>query len=487
MDDLNTGGPSDYLYPPEGVGHDFLPPINMQTSIHSMQHNLVLQNQAIHQMKAAFDAQMQNMQAEYMNQLNGVRQEQLQVQQENQLLRNVPPMSSGSLSTSKLDCPSFGSGDEQTDMKLGLHDYHMWRVQAMAWYAESGQSGSAKHVQLFTRLRGRAARVATAKISLDQLRSDQGLHLLLGVLEWAYGGDSADNVLQAVTELLECRRGASDMLTWMNRLDILVYRLANFGIGVDDRFTGALALLNSGLNKDQRAMVVATTGRTLNVSNVLVAMRQLFPGSAQQDRVDVLYGAGEDTRTKTSTEKAGARVTCWKCGQKGHVQRECPMKSQKSSTPVSVFVAQGSSNPEQHGEEHGDQPVATDVPNHTALTVVGHDVGLGDSLYPGVCFMVLPVTQNRGGAPQALRGLCEASYGSGTIDLGCTDTLCGDGWLKHYLALLGPDSAGLHRRETRAWFVFGDGYRFTECAVFCGPASQAGWWRAFLTHPRHVW
>ena len=83
MDDPNTGGPSDYLYPLEGVGHDVLPPINMQTSIHSIQHDLVLQNQAIHQMKAAFDAQMQNMQAEYMNQLNGVRQEQLRVQQEN--------------------------------------------------------------------------------------------------------------------------------------------------------------------------------------------------------------------------------------------------------------------------------------------------------------------------------------------------------------------------------------------------------------------
>ena len=132
------------------------------------------------------------------------------------------------------------------------------------------------------------------------------------------------------------------------------------------------------------------------------------------------------------------------------------MKSQKSSTPASVFVAQGSSNREQHGEERGDQPVATDVPNQSALTVVGHDVGLGGSVYPGVCFMVLPETQNRGGAPQAPRGLCEATYGSGIIDLGCTDTLCGDGWLKHYLALLGPDSAGLHRRETRAWFVFGD-------------------------------
>ena len=186
-------------------------------------------------------------------------------------------------------------------------------------------------------------------------------------------------------------------------------------------------------------------------------MRQLFPGSAQLDRVDVLYGAGKDTRTKTPTEKAGARLTCWKCSQKGHLQRDCPMKSQKSSTPASVFVAQGSLNPEQRGEERGDLPVATDVPNHSALTVVGHDVGLGDSVYPGVCFMVLPETRDRGGAPLALHGLCEATYGSGIIDLGYMDTLCGEGWLKHSLALLGLDSAGLHRRETQAWFVFGVG------------------------------
>ena len=66
------------------------------------------------------------------------------------------------------------------------------------------------------------------------------------------------------------------------------------------------------------------------------------------------------------------------------------MELQKLSTPAPVFVAQGSLNPEQRSEDRGDLPVATDVPNHSALTVVGHDVGLGDGVYPGVCFMVLP-------------------------------------------------------------------------------------------------
>ena len=33
--------------------------------------------------------------------------------------------------------------------------------------------------------------------------------------------------------LLECKRGDSDMLTWINRLDMLVCRFANFGIFLD--------------------------------------------------------------------------------------------------------------------------------------------------------------------------------------------------------------------------------------------------------------
>ena len=61
----------------------------------------------------------------------------------------------------------------------------------------------AKNIHAFTKLKGRAARVVTLKLSLNQLRQEQRLAILLGVLEWAYGGDSADNILQAVTELLE--------------------------------------------------------------------------------------------------------------------------------------------------------------------------------------------------------------------------------------------------------------------------------------------
>ena len=79
------------------------------------------------------------------------------------------------------------------------------------------------------------------------------------MLEWAYGGDTTDNILQAVVELLESKRGDSDMFTWINRLDMQVYRLANLGIVLDERFSGTLALLNSNLNADQRAIDVAST------------------------------------------------------------------------------------------------------------------------------------------------------------------------------------------------------------------------------------
>ena len=74
--------------------------------------------------------------------------------------------------------------------------------------------------------------------------------MLLEVLEWAYGGNSADNILQAVTALLECRKGDRDMLSWITQIDHLVYRLANLGVRLDERFTGTIVMLNSGLNTD---------------------------------------------------------------------------------------------------------------------------------------------------------------------------------------------------------------------------------------------
>ena len=43
------------------------------------------------------------------------------------------------------------------------------------------------------------------------------------------------------------------------------------------------------------------------------------------------------------------------------------------------------------------------------------------------------------------------------MDLGCTDTICGEFWLDHYLRKLGPDGTDIRRCDGNAWFVFGDG------------------------------
>ena len=185
---------------------------------------------------------------------------------------NTLPGLLSSRSPSRLDCPTFGSEDETADSKLGLHEFHAWRVKVVAWHAESTLAVSTRNVQVFTKLRGRAARIVAAKMPRDALSTNQGFQGLLGILECAYGADTADNLLQAVVGLLECRRGDSDMLTWINRVDMLVYRLQTFGIVLDERFSGTLALLNSNRNADQRAMVVASTGRSLVFSQVLVAI-----------------------------------------------------------------------------------------------------------------------------------------------------------------------------------------------------------------------
>ena len=256
LDDLDPtytpgAGPSGHtlLYPPDGVTG--IAPVDLNTSMGTLQRQLFQQNQFLHDMKQAFDAQVLSLQAE-----------QQRVQQDNvhllHPLNTLPtPMSSGS--PSRLDCPTFGSEDEAVDSKLGLHEFHSWRVQVVAWHAESTLAVSTRNVQVFTKLRGRAARVVAAKMPLDALRTDQGFQGLLGIVEWAYGGDTADNILQAVVGLLECKRGDSDMLTRINRLDMLVYGQANFGIVLNERFSGTLALLNEA-GSDPRGHLWVTWG-----------------------------------------------------------------------------------------------------------------------------------------------------------------------------------------------------------------------------------
>ena len=174
-------------------------------------------------------------------------------------------------------------------------------MQVVGWHAESTLALSTRNVQVPMKLRGRAARVVAAKMPLDALRTDKGFQGLLGILEWAYGGDTADNILQAVVGLLMCKRGYSDMLTWINRLDMLVYRLAKFGIVSNNCFSGTLALLNSNLNANKRAMVVASRGRSLTFSQVLVAIQQLFPGGSTWRPMDFIFGAEVQRRGNNKT------------------------------------------------------------------------------------------------------------------------------------------------------------------------------------------
>ena len=58
-----------------------------------------------------------------------------------------------------------------------------------------------RHVGRFTELLGRAARVVTVKLSVELLWSDGAFQALLAVLQWAERGDSADNIMQAVSDL----------------------------------------------------------------------------------------------------------------------------------------------------------------------------------------------------------------------------------------------------------------------------------------------
>ena len=82
---------------------------------------------------------------------------------------------------------------------------------------------------------------------------------------------------------------------------------------------------------------------------------------------------------------------------------------------------------------------ASTTPAGNILSVVGCGIDEPAVGYPGVCFVASP----DGPAGSALMDLCTDMRGSGIVDLGCTDTLCGDAWLRSYLDVLGPVGQGL--------------------------------------------
>ena len=113
-------------------------------------------------------------------------------------------------------------------------------------------------------------------------------------------------------------------------------------------------------------MVVASTGRSLVFSQLLVAIGQLFLGGYTSRPINCTFGAGAQRRgnNKTPTGKkagtpGGSRVTCWKCGKRGHVQFDCPQKA----TSASTLMAQDAST-----EEEGRQVLC--LPLRTSVVVL---------------------------------------------------------------------------------------------------------------------
>ena len=93
------------------------------------------------------------------------------------------------------------------------------------------------------------------------------------------------------------------------------------------------------------------------------------------------------------------------------------------------------------------------------FSLVGHDTTAELFHNPGVFLMA-----QSGPLSSPLHKHCSDSLGRGIFDLGCTDTLCGEFWLDHYLRKLGPDDSDVHRSDTNAWFVFW--YSGTKSALY---------------------
>ena len=100
-----------------------------------------------------------------------------------------------------------------------------------------------------------------------------------------------------------------------------------------------------------------------------------------------------------------------------------------------------------------------------SLSVVGHDTTVDLFHNPGVCAMA-----QSGQLSSTLHKLCSIFLGRWIIDLGCTDTMCGEFWLKSICASLGLMAlifCGVTPMHSSYLETVARGQRFTELTYRC--------------------
>ena len=285
------------------------------------------------------------------------------------------------------------------------------------------------------------------------------------LLDKLFYGDMTAAISTNVSSVLEYKRGKTNMREYCNEFRNRFQVLDQRGESIPTRTRGHLLLSNAGLTEDQKAVVVATTGRDLSFDAISDALNLLYPTASTSVEIQSSYwgshaenrgkgGPGGGYRGQHANGKGKGKGNrfpgnCHNCGTQGHKFADC--------TRPGGGAHGKQTNQFKQFQQQAMVAEATPVRGKT-LTMEERMNQLEDFL-TSVNFSGL-VTE---AVMFSLK--CEGLEDAAIIDPGCTSNVCSEGWLKTFETKMGRTFKKTMLKdlgESRKTFVFGAGAPMEE-------------------------
>jgi len=355
-----------------------------------------------------------------------------------------------------------GSSNVATPVLDADGDYQAWKKDVHAWCQTTNVPRSDQGLAVFLNLPG-SARQASSKLTLAELNTERGVHVLMEHLDSVFLRDELGLQLSAVQQLFTLRRREeTTVASFVEEFDSAYKVFENHNLRLTDT-VAALTLLGGCCLKEDETEALLSTMRTPTYDNVKCVLRESFNcvdnTADEDDLVDKtceVMNTKEFTRSSTFIQGAdcapieqfadpvqqrrssvlsyprkvnrrnrhGNISCCFKCGSKFHWARACSHRRSRYCEPGKSSVNKG-------GDDEGSE-------------------FLNVSMFIGY--------SNSTAKSSKLSKLVSDCSGCALLDSGCSRTVCGKNWLEDFKSKLTDyDRSRIVEKESDASFTFGDG------------------------------
>ena len=360
-------------------------------------------------------------------------------------------------------------------------EYEQWKKDISLWTVLTDLDKKKHAIAIHLSLQGRA-RKASSEISVDDMKSDNGLTILLEKLDRVYLQDANWKCFNTYLSFESYRRPEKCSIDeYLSEFDLRHYKLKECGVTLPDAVIACRLLKSCGLSDMHFQLALSTTAK-MTFENMRATLKKLFAESghlltssegtfdvcssatvkveAPSADHDVLYGTsnrrrfgqrrgyranfrhdisrpdvGQDKRNNP-LKSDGTVSVCAVCGSKMHWARQCPHSYEKNTSSVL------------YSDDFCEEEV-----EEVQVTLLAQDDNMGEKM----------------------NSLLGQTIGAVLLDSGCTKTVCGELWLNLFLETLTPSERNCIQSETSsAVYRFGDGKRMTAERCVTIPCILAG-------------